>query len=584
MVAIGAGIIAAQLTGDPNLKDLNLFDVTSLSLGTNIKGNLMNVIIPKSTPYPVKKKQIYKTVSDNQVTIINKVYEGESEKLEENYLLGDFNITGLTKRKAGETNIELEFELTSNLILKLKAKVLNRDDNKTNEKRDRVKLEEPKGFFKIDEINNMRKFLKNEKENEWEYIYKNNYQEKLIKLKEKLYISKDKYSNQLEIIKYLDEFLSNFDQTKFDNQTIYYKVYTLYVVFFFMEINRLINFIKNLKFNDISQIVKHYKLEQKFENIKFYVNDIVWELLDICNSNKLFYNFFKLKIIKILLEKINYNYLSINFSIDFTNKLNDYKETITELDNEILKYIKKLENIEDNEDLKNEKKINLLHLKKCQKGLEVKKFIVDFNLSGYSDELREIYLKKCEDFQLNYFDYGMDLHSPEYLQLQQIYKILQLSDTGAAPISIKDEVYRYVEMYKECINGTYHGKQIYAEDLDKDDSEDIDEDEKAFKNLGEEEQKIIEIIYNTKDAIDKKLDSIISSNKKQSLFGIVKEINRKETNIELVWDYYDKNDIDNLAKYVKSIYTNNKLIRTIKDFEQKIIDDTVLSRINSIIP
>ena len=142
------------------------------------------------------------------------------------------------------------------------------------------------------------------------------------------------------------------------------------------------------------------------------------------------------------------------------------------------------------------------HLRKCKKGLEVRKFIIDFHLLGYSDELIEKYSQKCEDYQLNYLDYSMELHSPEYLQLQQIYKILQLTtNKGAAPINIKDEVYKYVEMYKDCINGTYHGKQCYVDDLDKEDDEDIDEDEKAFKNLGEQEQKIIEIIYDTKKKI-----------------------------------------------------------------------------------
>ena len=584
VVAIGAGIIAAQLNGDQNLKDLNLFDVTSLSLGTNIQGNLMNIIIPKSTPYPVKKKQIYSTITDNQDTISNKVYEGESEKLVENDLLGDFKITGLTKRKAGETKIELEFELTSNLILKVKAKELNRNDNKTNEKKDKVKLEEPKGFFKIDEINKMKDSIKNEKENEWQDIYKKKYQENLIKLKENLYKSNDKYMEQLKILEYLEEFLSHFDQKKFDNQTLYYKVYTLYVVFFFIEINKLINFKKNIDFNEISKIVIDYKLEQKIEDIKFKINDIIWEILDICNSNKLFYDYFKLKIIKILLEQINYNYFSINFAIDFSNKLKDYKEKINELDKEILKYIAKIENMkEENENIKNEKNILLSHLKKCQKGIEVRNFIIDFNLKGYSDELREEYSKKCEEFQINYFDYDIKFDSPEYLQLQQMYKFLQLTNRGAAPTTIKDEVYKYVDMYKNCINGKYHGKQTYLEDLDKEDNVDIDEDEKAFKNLGEQEQKIIELIYNTKDAIEKKLDSLISENKKQFLIRIIKEISRNGTDLQKVWGYYDKNDVENLENYVKSFYQNNKIIRTIKDFEQKIIDDTVLSRINSII-
>lgn len=55
VVAIGAGIIGAQLNGDKDLEDLTLFDVTSLSLGTNIIGGNMDIIIPKSTPFPIKK-------------------------------------------------------------------------------------------------------------------------------------------------------------------------------------------------------------------------------------------------------------------------------------------------------------------------------------------------------------------------------------------------------------------------------------------------------------------------------------------------------------------------------------------------
>ena len=47
-----------------------------------------------------------------------------------NYLLGDFKITNLTKRPAGETKIELEFILTTDLILLVNAEELNREDQK----------------------------------------------------------------------------------------------------------------------------------------------------------------------------------------------------------------------------------------------------------------------------------------------------------------------------------------------------------------------------------------------------------------------------------------------------------------------
>ena len=57
VVAIGAGIIGAQLNGDESLENLKLFDVTSLSLGTNIEGGIMDIIIPKNSQFPIKKKK-----------------------------------------------------------------------------------------------------------------------------------------------------------------------------------------------------------------------------------------------------------------------------------------------------------------------------------------------------------------------------------------------------------------------------------------------------------------------------------------------------------------------------------------------
>ena len=138
------------------------------------------------------------------------VYEGEEVKLEDNYLLGDFKITNLTKRKKGETTIELEFELTNDYILKVKAKELNRKDDKINKTKDKLKLEEPKGFFTIDEIKDLKSWIKNENKNELGDIYVNDYQEKLILLKENLYNSNNKISSQSEIIDNLNHFLENF--------------------------------------------------------------------------------------------------------------------------------------------------------------------------------------------------------------------------------------------------------------------------------------------------------------------------------------------------------------------------------------
>ncbi|GJV44836.1 heat shock cognate 70 kDa protein-like protein [Tanacetum coccineum] len=56
-VAYGAAVMAAKLCGDTNkmLKNLVLMDVTPLSLGTEVKGEIMSVLIPRNTPIPTKK-------------------------------------------------------------------------------------------------------------------------------------------------------------------------------------------------------------------------------------------------------------------------------------------------------------------------------------------------------------------------------------------------------------------------------------------------------------------------------------------------------------------------------------------------
>ena len=599
VVAMGAGIIGAQLNGVKALEDFMLYDVTSLSLGTNVKEGNMNVIIPKNTPFPIKKKKKYNTVIDNQTEMENKVYEGEELKTEDNYLLGNFTITNLTKRKKGETIIELEFEITSDYILKIKAKELNRKDDKLNENISKVKLEEPKGFFQIEEIKNLRNWLQTENKNELEDFYNNDYQEKLIILKENLYNSKDKYSTQLEIMKYLDEFLSNFDQTKFDDtKTLYYKVYTLYVILFFIELNKLILFKKNINFEEIKKIILDFNLEKKIENIKFIVSDIIWELIDICSSNILFYNYVKLKIIKIFFENIKFDYISLNFGINnFLTKLEDYKKTINKLENTILEYKNKLKDIEGNEII-DERNINLSYLEKIEKGLKIKKFITDFNSSNLSNPSnlsnQAAFKAAFNDVQIylvNYFDYNIEIDSPEYLCLKQIYKTLEISLNTAPNFTpqVEEEINKYVKIYKEVVNGRYHGKQLYVSDIDEiyyDKQSNNCENELSFRNLPKQEQDIIKTIKRTRDEIEKKIENIKSqykNKKKEALYAIVKEIWKNEADIKTILVYYEKNELDNLVACVKSIYTNNKPIITMKDFYEKIIDDTVLTGINSII-
>ena len=130
----------------------------------------------------------------------------------------------------------------------------------------------------------------------------------------------------------------------------------------------------------------------------------------------------------------------------------------------------------------------------------------------------------------------MELTSPEYIQLQQIYKTLETYLNNAAPaITNEDEceIKKYVNMVKECINGKYHGKQEYSVDIDEidndqednedneDNEDDENEDEKAFRKLSNQEQELIKIIKRTKEKTEKKLESLHYNNKKQALIMII---------------------------------------------------------------
>ena len=67
-VACGAAIQAAILNHDQHtsIRDTILMDVTPLSIGMNVKGDITDVIIKRNTTIPVKKKFVYVTSMDNQ--------------------------------------------------------------------------------------------------------------------------------------------------------------------------------------------------------------------------------------------------------------------------------------------------------------------------------------------------------------------------------------------------------------------------------------------------------------------------------------------------------------------------------------
>ncbi|XP_057447356.1 heat shock cognate 70 kDa protein-like isoform X2 [Lotus japonicus] len=127
-VAYGAAVQAALLTdGVMNVPNLVLLDVTPLSLGTSVKGDVMSVVVPRNTTIPVKKTQGYITIEDNQSRVLIEVYEGERTRASDNNLLGSFYLTGLTPAPRGSP-YDVCFAIDENGILIVSAEERTTDN------------------------------------------------------------------------------------------------------------------------------------------------------------------------------------------------------------------------------------------------------------------------------------------------------------------------------------------------------------------------------------------------------------------------------------------------------------------------
>jgi molecular chaperone DnaK len=73
---------------------------------------------------PTSKSHIFTTVKDNQTSVKILVLQGESERAEENELLGEFILTGLRPAPKGEVEIEVTFEINADGIVSVSAKDL----------------------------------------------------------------------------------------------------------------------------------------------------------------------------------------------------------------------------------------------------------------------------------------------------------------------------------------------------------------------------------------------------------------------------------------------------------------------------
>ncbi len=126
-VAMGAAIQGAAMAGTE--VSAVLVDVTPYTFGTSALGELDDSlypycfvpIIPKNTPIPVRRSEVFYTVFDGQTSVEVRIYQGENRDAEENVRIGEFRVDGLSNAPAGNPVI-LDLALDRDGILQVSAR------------------------------------------------------------------------------------------------------------------------------------------------------------------------------------------------------------------------------------------------------------------------------------------------------------------------------------------------------------------------------------------------------------------------------------------------------------------------------
>ncbi len=122
VVALGAALQAGMLSGE--VHGVELFDVTSHTLGLEDDQGDFVAIIEANTTYPVLKSRLFTTVEDNipEVTIHIMQKDEMTEDLEQCHIsLGIFHLSGIRQAIKGEPSIDVSFEIDRNGILHVSA-------------------------------------------------------------------------------------------------------------------------------------------------------------------------------------------------------------------------------------------------------------------------------------------------------------------------------------------------------------------------------------------------------------------------------------------------------------------------------
>jgi molecular chaperone DnaK len=123
-VAIGAALYGWSLHEKSDLK-LQLLDVIPMAIGIEQAGGAMHVVFPRNAAIPNARAVAATNSVDQQTELVVRIFQGDHPETAKNEPLGEFTFSGVRPTTAGETRLEILFEVSVEGILTMSARDLD---------------------------------------------------------------------------------------------------------------------------------------------------------------------------------------------------------------------------------------------------------------------------------------------------------------------------------------------------------------------------------------------------------------------------------------------------------------------------
>ena len=287
-VSIGAAIQGAIITqrNDTTIRDVNLFDVTPLSLGIEVIGERMDINIDRNSPTPITRTKIYQTAKDNQTTVAINIYEGENQNIKNNHLIGKFYLKNLPKLPAGQAKVEVTFFVDENNILNVSAKDVSNEQNQNE-----ITIINDTGIINEEEKKkikqNISKYDEYEKKNQINLLKTRSLKNDMIKFREKIQNSNDnqtKYKYHKLLCQSFETFMESFDLKSIGKNEAYLSKFKIYLTYLIKEYGSILSYGNLVDEEVINNIRKNLF---KYVTVLIQLSRVtVYELLEDLNINR----------------------------------------------------------------------------------------------------------------------------------------------------------------------------------------------------------------------------------------------------------------------------------------------------------